>query len=386
MSRFALVGARVMTGTGLEDGLAIEIADGRIGAVVPIDALGSDIDRRDLDGAMLLPGFIDTQVNGGGDVLFNDAPTVATIAQIGAAHRRFGTTGFLPTLISDDLTVVEQALTAMAEARTSGVPGVLGAHIEGPFLSHERQGIHEPEHFRPLDRTAVELFAREWPGRVLATLAPEMVDRDAVKRLAAAGVVLAAGHTDATYDQMCTAFADGFTGVTHLFNAMSPLTSREPGVVGAALESDAWCGIIVDGRHVDPAVLRIALSCHRPDRFMLVSDAMPCVGGDRSGFVLQGKSISVRDGACYDSEGRLAGSDLDMATAVRNAVQMLGIDLATASVMASGAPAAFLGLENETGRIAPGLAADLALLDDDLSVLETWIAGETDSLPAEGSW
>jgi N-acetylglucosamine-6-phosphate deacetylase len=205
-----------------------------------------------------------------------------------------------------------------------------------------------------------------------------MVDRHAVQRLAAAGVILAAGHTDATYERMRAAFADGYTGITHLFNAMSPLTSREPGVVGAALESDAWCGIIVDGRHVDPAVLRLALRSHPRDRFMLVSDAMPCVGGERSGFMLQGKPISVRDGACYDAEGRLAGSDLDMATAVRNAVRMLDTDLATASVMASGAPAAFLGLDQETGRIAPGLSGDLVLLDDDLAVLETWIAGESD--------
>jgi N-acetylglucosamine-6-phosphate deacetylase len=183
---------------------------------------------------------------------------------------------------------------------------------------------------------------------------------------------------------MCAAFRDGFTGVTHLFNAMSPLTSREPGVVGAALESDAWCGIIVDGRHVDPAVLRLAIRCHRPDRFMFVSDAMPCVGGNRSGFVLQGKAISVRDGACYDAEGRLAGSDLNMATAVRNAVRMLGLDLASASVMASGAPASFLGLAGETGRIAPGLSADFVLLDDDLEVLDTWIAGESDSAGREG--
>ena len=384
MNGFALVGCRVMTDAGLADGLAVEIADGRIAAVIAESALAEGIERRDLKGALLLPGFIDTQVNGGGDVLFNDAPTVDTIARIGAAHRQFGTTGFLPTLISDDLAVVEQGLSAMAEARAAGVPGVLGAHIEGPFISHRRQGIHESEHFRPLDRTAVELLARDWGGRVLATLAPEMVDHDAVQRLAAAGVILAAGHTDATYARMRAAFADGYTGVTHLFNAMSPLTSREPGVVGAALESDAWCGIIVDGRHVDPAVLRLALRSHRQDRFMLVSDAMPCVGGDRSGFMLQGKQISVRDGACYDSEGRLAGSDLDMASAVRNAVRMLGTDLATASVMASGAPASFLGLDQETGRIAPGLSADLVLLDDDLAVLETWIAGESDSATRPG--
>ncbi|MDQ2764890.1 MAG: N-acetylglucosamine-6-phosphate deacetylase [Pseudomonadota bacterium] len=378
MSRFALLGGRVMTDDGLVDGLAVEIADGRIAALSQVNALPQDVERRDLAGGMLLPGFIDTQVNGGGDVLFNEAPTVETIARIGAAHRLGGTTGFLPTLISDDLGVVEKALCAMRDARASRVPGVLGAHIEGPFLSHARHGIHDPDYFRPLDAEAVELLTRKWGGIVLATLAPEMVDRDAVRKLTAAGVILAAGHTNATYRQMRDGFADGFTGVTHLFNAMSPLTSREPGVVGAALESDAWCGIIVDGRHVDPAVLRIGLKSHRLDRFMLVTDAMPCVGGDRHGFMLQGKRIIVRNGACYDDEGRLAGADLDMASAVRAAVNLLNLTLADASYMASGAPAAFLGLGEETGRIAPGLRADLVLLDDDLQVQETWIGGVGD--------
>lgn len=381
MTRVALVGGRVMTGDGLVDGLAVEIADGRIAALTPVAAVAHGVERQDLAGGLLLPGFIDTQVNGGGDVLFNDAPDVETIARIGAAHRIYGTTGFLPTLISDDLDIVERALTALRDARTAGVPGLLGAHIEGPFLSHARHGIHDPDHFRPLDATAMALLTRDWGGIVLATLAPEAVDRDAVRHLVAAGVVLAAGHTDATCAQMRDGFADGFTGVTHLFNAMSPLTSRAPGVVGAALESDAWCGLIVDGRHVDPVVLRIGLRSHRLDRFMLVTDAMPCVGGDRHSFMLQGKKILVRDGACYDDHGRLAGADLDMASAVRNAVDMLGLDLADASRMASGAPAAFLGLADETGRIAEGLRADLVLLDDGLHVRETWIGGVSDRKP-----
>ncbi|HEX4739472.1 MAG TPA: N-acetylglucosamine-6-phosphate deacetylase [Allosphingosinicella sp.] len=375
MSRHALVGGRVMTAEGLQDGLAVEIADGRIPALTPDAALARDVSRRDLEGGLLLPGFIDTQVNGGGGALFNDAPSTDTIARIGAAHRRYGTTGFLPTLISDDLSVVEAALTAMREACSAGVPGLLGAHIEGPFLSYARQGIHDSDHFRALDAPALDLLTRDWGCRIVTTLAPEMVDRKAVRRLAAAGVIVAAGHTNATYAQMRDGFADGFTGVTHLFNAMSPLTAREPGVVGAALESDAWCGIIVDGRHVDPVVLRLGLKCHRLDRFMLVTDAMPCVGGDRHSFVLQGKTIFVRDGACYDEEGRLAGSDLDMASALRNAVRELGLSLAEASAMASRGPAAFLGLAEETGRIAPGLRADLVLLDDDLRVRETWIGG-----------
>lgn len=378
MNRYALTGARVMTDGALVDGLAVEIAGDRIAGVTTCDRLSPEIRRHDLGGGLLLPGFIDTQVNGGGGVLFNDALAADTIARIGAAHRRFGTTGFLPTLISDSLRNVERALDAADAALDARVPGLLGVHVEGPFLSPERPGIHDPRFFRTLDADAVTLLSRPRTGRLLVTLAPEMSDRNTVRALAAAGVILSAGHTDATYDRMQTAFADGVTGVTHLFNAMSPLASRAPGVAGAALESDAWCGIIVDGAHVDPAVLRLALRCHRLDRFMLVTDAMPPVGTDAERFVLQGKAIRVEGGACYDVDGRLAGAALDMASAVRNAVTLLGVDLATASLMASGAPAAFLGLEDETGRIAAGLRADLVLLDDTLTVRETWIGGASD--------
>ena len=370
-----LVNGRVMTDDGLVDGLAVRLSGGRIVEVASEGAMPSDMPRHDLGGGLLLPGFIDTQVNGGGGALFNDSPNVETIARIGAAHRDFGTTGFLPTLISDDLDAVRNAMAAMRDAIAAGVPGVLGVHIEGPFLSSKRHGIHDASRFRRLESDGVAILAAPGAGRVMATFAPEMVEGDAIRELVRAGVIIAAGHTNATYAQMQAALGDGFTGITHLFNAMSPLGSREPGVVGAALASDAWCGIIVDGRHVDPVVLRLGLKCHAHNRFMLVTDAMPCVGSDQLSFMLQGKSIGVRDGACYDDTGRLAGSALDMATAVRNAVGLLGLDLAEASRMASRNPAEFLGLGDELGRIAPGYRADLVLLDDDLRVRESWIGG-----------
>ncbi len=353
----------------------ILVRNGRIAAIGPHGSLAFAGPCVDLDGNRLLPGFIDTQVNGGGDALFNADPSVATISRIGAAHRRLGTTGFLPTLISDDLAVVEAALAAMRAAIAAGVPGVLGAHIEGPFLNSERRGIHAADRVRRLDAEGLAVLTASGQGRVLVTLAPELVDAEAITALKAAGVTLAAGHTDASFAEMKAAFALGVSGITHLFNAMSPLTSREPGVVGAALEGDAWCGLIVDGRHVHPAVLRLALRSRGPERLMLVTDAMPCVGGNRTSFELQGRRIEVRDGACYDASGQLAGSDLSMAAAVRNAVELLGVDLVTASHMASGSPAAFLGLGHETGRIADGLRADFVLLDDDLGILGTWIGG-----------
>ena len=373
---FVLINGRVLTDRGLEDGLAVRVRDGRIIATGSQSEIGSGAPARDLDGGLLLPGFIDTQVNGGGGVLFNEQPTPEGIAIIGAAHRRFGTTGFLPTLISDELSTVDSAIAATRKALTAHSPGVLGLHIEGPFLNVRRKGIHDASKFRSLDEDAFALLTSLGAGRTLVTLAPEISSVEMIERLAKSGIVVAAGHTNATYAAIRGALAHGLTGFTHLFNAMSPLTSREPGAVGAALENpDAWAGIVVDGKHVDPVVLRLALRCRPAEKFMLVTDAMPCVGSDETSFMLQGKHISVRSGACYDDHGTLAGSNLDMATAVRNAVRMLGLDLPTAVRMASRNPAEFLGLGHELGRIAPGYRADLVLADQDLSVIDTWIDG-----------
>jgi N-acetylglucosamine-6-phosphate deacetylase len=373
----ALVNGRVMTDQGLAEGLAVRLAKGRIAAVGPTAEVAAGAATRDLQGALLLPGFVDVQVNGGGGVLFNDAPSAEAIAAIGAAHRRFGTTGFLPTLISDDISVVEQAVAATRVALEARVPGVLGVHIEGPFLNPRRKGIHELSKLRAIDEPALRILTSLDAGKTLVTLAPETTSPATIARLAAAGVVVSAGHTNATYATVKAALVAGLTGFTHLFNAMSPLASREPGVVGAALEDNgAWCSLIVDGRHVDPVVLKIALRCRPHERFILVTDAMPSVGAASKSFVLQGKKISVKGGVCVDEHGTLAGSDLDMASAVRNAVKMLSLDLAEASRMASRYPAEFLGLGAEMGRIAPGLRADLVLLDDELKVLETWIGGE----------
>ncbi len=372
----ALVNGRVLTEDGVVDGKAVLIEDGVIAGVIDAREVPANAERRDLDGGLLVPGYIDTQVNGGGGVLFNDSPTVEAIAAIGAAHRPYGTTGFLPTLISDDLSVVDRAMRATEAAIQRGVPGVLGVHIEGPFLNPKRKGIHDAEKFRVIDDEALALLTSLKVGQTLVTLAPERTTPDMIQRLADAGVKVAAGHTNALYRTMRQALDHGLTGFTHLFNAMSPLTSREPGAVGAALESQtAWCGIIVDGRHVDPAALRIALRTRPLDRFMLVTDAMPTVGMADKQFNLQGRHIRVVDGVCVDDHGTLAGSDLDMAAAVRNAIAMLGLTLDQAVTMASAAPAAFLGLDGRRGRIAPGYAADFCLLDDDLSVRETWIDG-----------
>lgn len=376
MSAVALVGARVLLDEGFAKGRAVLMEDGRIAAVVAHGDVPASAERIDLDGAMLAPGFIDVQVNGGGGALFNDAPTVETIATIGRAHRRFGTTGFLPTLLSDDLSVVREAIRAVDAAISAGVPGVLGIHIEGPFLNTTRKGIHDSSKIIELDDDGFDTLTGLGNGRTLVTLAPERTTPAMVRRLADAGIIVSAGHTNARYEEIRAALDAGLTGFTHLFNAMSPLTSREPGAVGAALEDEtSWCGLIVDGRHIAPATMRLALRCKPIDRFMLVTDAMPSIGMAEKSFMLQGQPIRVEDGVCVNVDGTLAGSDLDMAGAVRNSVAMLGVSLETALRMASRHPAEFLGLGNELGRIAPGAIASLAMLDDELNVLRSWING-----------
>jgi N-acetylglucosamine-6-phosphate deacetylase len=302
---------------------------------------------------------------------------VEVIREIGAAHRKFGTTGFLPTLISADLDVVAKAIEAVQSALRLGVPGVLGIHIEGPFLNVERKGVHDPEKIRELDPAGIALLTSLRGGRTLVTLAPEMTTPEMVRKLVSAGVVVSAGHTNATYVEIRAALEQGLTGFTHLFNAMSQLTGREPGVVGAALDDpDSWCGIIVDGEHTDPVVLRIAMRCKRHDRFMLVTDAMPSVGTNNRSFDLAGRRITVSGNLCLDEDGRLAGSNIDMASCVRNAVNLLGLPFAEAVGMASLYPAQFLGVASEVGRIAPGYRANFVLADEQLDVLNTWIDGE----------
>ena len=375
----ALVNGRILGDDGFREDLAVLLEGARIAALVPPDdARCRRAERHDLEGQLLLPGFLDTQVNGGGGVLFNAEPTVDAIRAIGRAHRRYGTTGFLPTLLSDDLDVVARAVAAVRVAIDAGVPGVLGIHIEGPYINVARKGVHNSEKLRGLDEGAIDLLTSLQRGRTLVTLAPEMTTPEMIGKLKAAGVVVSAGHTNATYREIRIALKHGLTGFTHLFNAMSQLTGREPGVVGAALDDpDSWCGIIVDGRHVDPAVLRIALRCKRHDRFMLVTDAMPSVGAVEKSFTLDGRVISVTDGVPVAEDGTLAGSDADMATIVRNAVELLGVELPEAVRMASRYPAEFLGLGGELGRIAPGYRANLVLVDDRLGVRQTWIDGKT---------
>jgi N-acetylglucosamine-6-phosphate deacetylase len=377
--RYALAATTLFDGTHVRPQHGVVVEGSHIAWVGPQNELPRDAPLRVLpDDVWLVPGFIDIQVNGGGDVLFNADPTPATMGRIAAAHRRFGTTGLLPTLISDTRGKMRAALDAL---QSNTHAGVLGIHLEGPFLSLEKPGVHDPAMLRAPDAQDFELLTSPHKGVRMITLAPECVPGGFIAGLVNAGTRVALGHSMATYAQTKAALAEGLTGFTHLFNAMRPLGSREPGPIAAALETpSAWFGMIVDGVHVDPAMLRLALrGAARP---VLVSDAMPPVGGNSSTFSLYGQRVDVCGASCRKVDGTLAGTALDMATAVRNCVQLLGVPLESALRFASTEPARFLGLDRVYGRIAPGCRADMVVLNPDgMRILGTWLAGAWEEAP-----
>jgi N-acetylglucosamine-6-phosphate deacetylase len=369
-----IAAAQIFDGTAMRGPGSVRISNGRIESISFAAAEASASIRLPPD-AILAPGFIDIQVNGGGGVLLNDQPTEAGVRRIVEAHRKAGTTGCLPTLITDRSEVIEQ-LAAAAQTCLK-IPGVLGFHLEGPALNKSRKGIHPEFEIRMpnhRDLAAIKSFGSR--GRSLVTLAPECVPAAMIGELVHAGLRISAGHSEATSAEMEHAANRGVSGVTHLFNAMSQLSAREPGVVGAALWDDRlFAGIICDGIHVDPTCLRIALRCKGRDRLMLVTDAMPLVGTNDRQFMLHGRQITLHDNRLTGPDGTLAGAHLTMIEAVRHAVALLEVSLADALIMASRTPAAFLGLDSELGRIAPGYRADLVAFTEDYEVLGTWIGG-----------
>jgi len=369
----AIVADHVFDGETRHDHAAVVVDGSRIEKIVPRTELADFATVTELPaGAWLAPGFVDIQVNGGGDVLFNDSPTAEGIIAIAAAHRKFGTTGLLPTLITDHPAKTELAFAAARMAMREN-PTVLGLHLEGPFISREKPGVHDPTFIRQPTTSDLEVLTARREGSLIVTLAPEEVPAGFIRQLAASGVHVCLGHSMATYAETRAAMAEGVTGFTHLFNAMRPLGSREPGPIAAALETPTCSyGLIADGIHVDAAMLRLALrGLGNP---MLVTDAMPPVGGNGSGFLLYGEQISVLGDRCVRNDGTLAGARLGMATAVRNCVRLLGLPLESALRLASVNPTAFLGLK--LGRLAPGYRADMIALDpEQIEVMKTWVAG-----------
>ena len=377
--RHAVLADRVFDGHGWQTEAAVLIRDGRIAGLGTWGEVPADWPQTRLPaGAVLAPGFIDLQVNGGGGVLLNDQPTADGMRVIARAHRRFGTTACLPTLITDTR---EKMRTAIAAARfVAGRDGILGLHLEGPFISPKRPGIHRPDRIaQPGAGDLEELCELGGAGRSLVTLAPECVPAGFVRTLASSGARISIGHSEASAAVVTQAVADGATGVTHLFNAMPPLSAREPGIVGAALaERRLTAGLIVDGIHVDPVSVRTAFMAKGADRIALVTDAMPTVGTSLDRFELMGRTIKLADGRLTSEEGTLAGAHLDMASAVRNAVRLAQLPLEDALRAASLTPARFLGLDNERGALVSGARADLVALDQELRVIATWVDGSGD--------
>ncbi|MDH5242209.1 MAG: N-acetylglucosamine-6-phosphate deacetylase [Gammaproteobacteria bacterium] len=380
MSRQLLTHCRLFDGETVSEGRAVLIEAGRIARIGMADDMPDYPDVVDLGGRLLAPGLIDLQVNGGGGVLFNDSPTLAALQTIVSAHRRYGTTACLPTLISDDSTTMRAGISAVAEALAGRLPAVVGIHLEGPHLNPRYRGVHDAQRLRPLNDEDLDLLCSLASGRTLVTLAPETVAAEQIRRLCDAGVIVFGGHSAASYEETKAALAAGLSGFTHLYNAMTPLTSRAPGMVGAALDDDnSYIGIIADGHHVHPASLRIAIRAKAPGQVCLVTDAMPTVGSPDDHFVLHGAAISAIDGRCVTADGTLAGSDIGMIDAVRNVTRFGGVDRYEALRMASAYPAAALGIDDTLGYVREGYRADLIELDDDLTVRRSWVQGEMEA-------
>ena len=375
----AFTGARIFDGTSWHDDKVLVIADRRIDAVVAPTDVAEGKEIIDVSGQMIVPGFIDLQVNGGGGVLLNEATTVAGIAQICSAHARFGTTGLLPTLITDTPEITAAAIEAGRQAMRQRVPGFLGLHLEGPHLSLARKGAHDPALIRPMleEDLARILACRGVFDALMTTVAPESVTPEQVARLAEAGFIVSIGHTDSSYAAVQSYAAAGARTVTHLFNAMSPLAHREPGVVGAALDIGALhAGMIADGIHVHPVAMSVALRAKTgPGRIFLVTDAMSTIGTDLTSFTLNGREILRRDGRLTLADGTLAGADIDMISSVRYVRDTLELPLEEALRMASAYPAEAAKLSDRKGAIRSGLDADFVVLTQNLGVQSTWIGG-----------
>lgn len=377
---------RVFDGQAIRERCFVSVRHGRIHDLTTSAPPARRVSRLP-PSAILAPGFVDLQVNGGGGVLFNDDRSVGGIARIAAAHRRVGgTTSLLPTLISDTRAVIRSAIEAIRDARLARIPGIRGIHLEGPFLSPHRPGIHDPARLAQISEGDIALLTGlADAGVTLITLAPEAVPPGTVASLVAHGARVCAGHTADDGTLIAQALDEGLTGFTHLYNAMTQFGSRVPGAVGIALtEPRAFAGIIADGHHVAPHALAVALRMKGAKRLMLVSDAMPSVGArdEAAGFTLFGRRIRCESGRLTAEDGTLAGAHLTMAGAVRHMIAHGGASLEEALAMASLTPACFLGLNEEIGRIAPGYEADLVVLDEHLNPLGTWIAGESEADPA----
>ena len=368
-------GARIFDGERLHDDCALVVEGCSIQAFTRVGDRPRGGEQVDLGGGVLSPGFIDWQINGGGGVLFNANPTVEGIAAIAAAHRRAGVTAFLPTVVTDAPRVLAEAIAAARDARER-IAGALGIHVEGPFIDPKRKGVHPPEFIRAMKEEDADALIAARAGVMVVTLAPASVPLDFIRRLAKAGVIVSLGHSDASAEEAQAVFDAGASAATHLYNAMSQLSSRAPGVVGATLSDPrVICGLIADGEHAHALAYRVALAAKGPRGVALVSDAMPPAAGGPDVFELQGRRMTRVGNKLVAEDGTLAGAAITMRDAIDYVVNMLKVPLSDALTMATATPARLLRVDDRIGRLKPGLRADLVRLTDDLEVAEVWTGG-----------
>jgi N-acetylglucosamine-6-phosphate deacetylase len=376
----AILGSKIFDGFAWHESAALLTELGHVIGVVSVDEIPSNAARIQLDGGFVVPGFIDLQVNGGGGVLFNNDPTLSGIRTICSAHVQFGTTAVMPTLITDTVEVNVAAIAAGAAAAQARVPGFLGLHLEGPHLAVPRKGTHDPALIRLMDASDLAriIAAREVVPNLIATVAAETVTPAQITALSEAGVVVSVGHSDATAEEATMAFEAGANMSTHLFNAMSQLGNREPGVVGAVLTTGAvHAGLIADGIHVHASSIKVALAAKQgPGHIFLVTDAMSQTGTDLETLTLNGRTIYRDNGALRLADGTLAGADLDMIDAVNYMIDTIGLSMDEALRMASLYPARAMGISGEYGHLQSGAYSNFVHLTDERAVASTWINGE----------
>lgn len=373
---YALINCKIYTGHDVLSQHAIVIESGKIAAIVACANLDQDLEIIDLDGAIVSPGFIDLQLNGCGGVMFNDEINIDALQTMHQANLKSGCTSFTPTLITSSNQDMQQAIEVARQYKELYQNQSLGLHLEGPYLNVEKKGIHNADFIRSSDEEMIQLMCDNHDVIATVTLAPEKTNPEHIQKLSKAGIVVSMGHTNATYTQARQGFVNGVSFATHLFNAMSPLTGREPGAVGAVYDTpEVYTGIIADGFHVDYANIRIA---HRlkGDKLILVTDATAPAGATMDHFIFVGKKVYYRDGKCVDENGTLGGSALTMIEAVKNTVEHVGIALDEALRMATLYPARAIGMDKQLGAIKSGMVANLAIFDKDFKVKATVVNGQ----------
>ncbi len=375
---YALTHGRIYTGHEILDDHAIVIANGLIERLCPLTELPAEIEQRSLNGAIVSPGFIDVQLNGCGGVQFNDtadAVSIETLEIMQRANEKSGCTSYLPTLITTSDDLMKQGVRVMREYLAKHPHQALGLHLEGPWLNIIKKGTHNPQFVRMPDAALVDFLCENADVITKITLAPEQVAPEVITQLAAAGIVVSAGHSNATVKEAKRGFRAGITFATHLYNAMPYISGREPGLIGAIFdEPDVWCGIIADGLHVDYVNIRNAKRL-KGDKLCLVTDATAPAGADIDQFIFAGKTIYYRNGLCVDENGTLSGSSLTMIEGVRNLVEHVNIALDEALRMATLYPARAIGVDKQLGSIAPGMVANLTAFTRDYKIIKTIVNG-----------